>query len=222
MGKKKLQRFQEVASYPHVFHLAFEQLHEGLSLKGKWKHDFFGNTNPIIIELGCGKGEYTVGLAQKHLHKNFIGVDIKGNRLWRGAKTSLENKMGNVAFVRTRIDFIESCFNCAEVNEIWITFPDPQPQKSRTRKRLTSPMFLNRYKKILEPGGIIHLKTDNKPLWDYTLEVIKENNYELISSTDDLYASVSDELKEAASIQTFYEKLFSKQGFKICYLSFRF
>lgn len=221
MGKKKLQRFAEVSAFPHLFEFGFEHINEGLKIKGKWAADFFKNSNPIVVELGCGKGEYTVGLAQKYPDKNFIGVDIKGNRIWRGAKTALENKMNNVAFLRTRIDFIESCFSKDEVNEIWITFPDPQPQLSRERKRLTSPKFLDHYKNILKPGGIIHLKTDNQPLWEYTLEVIKENKYELLVSTNDLYASVSPELADAASIQTFYEDLFSKQGFKICYLSFR-
>jgi tRNA (guanine-N7-)-methyltransferase len=222
MGKRKLERFAEVAAFPHVFHLSFEQVKEGLKLKGKWNADFFKNNNPIVLELGCGKGEYTVGLAQKYPHLNFIGVDIKGNRLWRGAKIALENKMTNVAFLRTRIDFIEACFAQNEVSEIWITFPDPQPQKTRARQRLTSPLFLDRYKKIIKPGSIIHLKTDNKPLWEYTLEMIKENKCELLIATDDLYASVSPELTEAASIQTFYENLFSKQGFKICYLKFKF
>ena len=222
MGKKKLQRFAEVAAFSHVFSLGFEEIKEGLKLKGNWNSTFFKNQNPIVLELGCGKGEYSVGLAERFPSKNFVGVDIKGNRIWRGAKTSLENKMTNVAFVRTRIDFIESCFAANEVGEIWITFPDPQPQESRERKRLTSPQFLNRYKNILVPGGIIHLKTDSKPLWEYTLDVIKENNYQLLVSTDNLYSTVSPEVQEAAAIQTFYENLFSKQGFKICYLRFRF
>jgi len=221
MGKNKLQRFAEVASFPHVFYLGHEQLNVGLQLKGKWRSTFFKNNNAIVLELGCGKGEYTVGLAERHSNQNFIGVDIKGNRIWRGAKTSFENKMNNVAFVRTRVDFIESCFEKNEVNEIWITFPDPQPQKTRIRKRLTSPLFLNRYKNILKADGVIHLKTDCKPLWEYTLEVIKESKHELLLATDDLYASVLSELAEAASIQTFYEDLFSKKGFKICYLKFK-
>ncbi|MBI2269509.1 MAG: tRNA (guanosine(46)-N7)-methyltransferase TrmB [Bacteroidetes bacterium] len=222
MGKKKLQRFAEVAAFPHVFEFGFPQIKEGFRLKGKWSTDFFKNDQPIVVELGCGKGEYTVGLAQKYPARNFIGVDIKGNRIWRGAKTVLENKINNAAFLRTRIDFIESCFKQDEVSEIWITFPDPQPQLSRERKRLTSPKFLDRYKNVLKPGGIIHLKTDNKSLWEYTLEVIRENKYQLLVSTSDLYSSGSPELVDAASIQTFYENLFSKQGFKICYLSFRF
>lgn len=221
MGKKKLERFAEVAGFPHVFEFGFQQIKDGLKLKGKWGSDFFKNDNPIVVELGCGKGEYTVGLAQKYPGLNLIGVDIKGNRIWRGAKTALENKMNNVAFLRTRIDFIESCFTMNEVSEIWITFPDPQPQLSRERKRLTSPKFLDRYKNILKPGGVIHLKTDNQPLWEYTLDVIKENKYQLLVSTNDLYSTVSAEFTEAASIQTFYENLFSKQGFKICYLSFK-
>lgn len=226
MGKKKLQRFAEVSTFPNVFYLSYEQSLQGLPLKGKWHNEFFKNDKPIVLELGCGKGEYTVGLAKRYPEKNFIGVDIKGNRIWMGAKQAVEEKMPNVAFIRTRIDFIEACFEANEVSEIWITFPDPQPQRTRERKRLTSPMFLNRYKKLLKPDGIIHLKTDNFPFYEYTLQVIKENNYELIEHTDDLYGkqeirSFGDDLGEVGAIKTYYEKKFSAMGFKICYLRFR-
>lgn len=226
MGKKKLQRFAEVSTFHNVFYLSYEQSLIGLPLKGKWHNEFFKNDNPIVLELGCGKGEYTVGLAQRYPQKNFIGVDIKGNRIWMGAKQAVEEKMPNVAFIRTRIDFIEACFAKGEVSEIWITFPDPQPQRPRERKRLTSPMFLDRYKNLLKPGGIVHLKTDNFPFYEYTLQVIKENNYELLEHTDDLYGkqeirSFGDDLGEVGAIKTYYEKKFSAMGFKICYLRFR-
>jgi len=192
-----------------------------LLLKGKWNKEFFKNNNPIVLELGCGKGEYTVGLAQRYPEKNFVGVDIKGNRIWTGAKTAIEKNMNNVAFIRTRIDFIEACFAEHEVDEIWITFPDPQPQKTRERNRLTNPMFISRYKRILKTEGIIHLKTDNKPFYDYTLEVIAEQKLKLLDNTDNLYAETSQRDEALTSIKTYYEKKFSDLGFKICYLKFR-
>lgn len=226
MGKKKLQRFAEVATFPNVFHMHYQESLEGFRLKGKWNAEYFHNDHPIVLELGCGKGEYTVGLARRYPGKNFIGMDIKGNRIWKGAKEALDSKLSNVAFLRTRIDFIEACYAPNEVSEIWITFPDPQPQTTRERKRLTSPMFLDRYKNILKPGGIIHLKTDNFPLYEYTLKVIRENNYELIEHTDDLYGkneikSFGDDLGEVGAIKTYYEKKFSDLGFKINYIRFR-
>ena len=226
MGKKKLQRFAEVATFPNVFHLSYEESLKGFKLKGKWNSEFFKNEHPIVLELGCGKGEYTVGLAQRFPDKNFIGIDIKGNRIWMGAKEALDENMSNAAFLRTRIDFIEAAFAKDEVSEIWITFPDPQPQKTRERKRLTSPQFLERYKNLLKPDGLIHLKTDSFPLYEYTLEVIRKNSYELIEHTDDLYGkreiiSFGDDLGEVGAIKTYYEKKFSALGFKICYLRFR-
>ena len=221
MAKRKLKKFAEVASFSNTVALLYEDIQKGLPQKGKWHSDFFKNNNPLVLELGCGKGEYTVGLAKKYPNKNFIGMDIKGNRLWTGAKFADENKMNNVGFVRTRIDFIEACYAKDEVNEIWITFPDPQPQTPRERKRLTNQRFLNRYKNLIKPDGIIHLKTDSKPLWEYTLEVIKEHKYQLICATDNLYKETASEFSDAASIQTHYETLFRAKGFDICYLQFR-
>ena len=189
-------------------------------LKGKWHSVFFKNENPIVIELGCGRGEYTVNLAEKFPQKNFIGIDWKGARLWRGAKTSHVNEMTNVAFLRIQILNILSFFSANEVGEIWITFPDPQPQFSRVRKRLTSPRFMNMYKQILCEDGIIHLKTDNKGFYDYTLEEVIKNKYRKIYSTDDLYHS--DFENEILSIKTTYENIFLEQGSKICYLKFSF
>ncbi|CAN5539469.1 tRNA (guanosine(46)-N7)-methyltransferase TrmB [soil metagenome] len=187
-------------------------------LKGKWHSDFFKNQNPIVLELGCGRGEYTVSLAEKFPEKNFVGVDWKGARLWRGAKTALDNKMPNVAFLRIMIQNILNFFSHDEVSEIWITFPDPQPQPSRERKRLTSLRFLKMYNQLLLPGGIIHLKTDNKAFYDFTLEVIGENKFKNIYATDDLYHSDAD--NEILGIKTTYENMFLEQGMKICYLKF--
>lgn len=220
MAKTKLERFAEIETFPNVFHLTYRELDKPFVMKGKW-NTYFKNDHPIVLELGCGKGEYTVGLSEKFPDKNFIGVDVKGNRIWIGAKHALENKIPNAAFLRTRIDFIETCFDKDEVSEIWITFPDPQPQKPRERQRLTSPNFLNRYKNLLQPGGIIHLKTDSFPLYEYTHEVIKQHNYKLIDATPDLYSEPGKH-REASLIKTYYENKFTEMGFKICYLKFKF
>jgi tRNA (guanine-N7-)-methyltransferase len=221
MAKRKLKKFAEVSSFDNCFFLSFEQSREeGLPLKGKWHKEFFKNDNPIVLELGCGKGEYTVGLAKRYPDKNFIGVDIKGNRIWTGAREAVDSKMNNVAFVRTRIDFIEACFAKDEVSEIWITFPDPQPQKTRERKRLTNMMFINRYRNVLKKGGVVNLKTDNEPFYDFSREVIKENNLQELDATNDLYANAGLRDEALTSIKTHYEKLFSEKGFKICYLKY--
>lgn len=222
MAKRKAKKFAEVNSFNNCFFLSFEESRaEGLPLKGKWNKDYFKNNNPIVLELGCGKGEYTVGLAQRYPDINFIGVDIKGNRIWTGARTATDNKMNNVAFIRTRIDFIDTCFSSNEVNEIWITFPDPQPQKSRIRNRLTNMIFINRYKKILENNGIVNLKTDSEPFYDFTREMIAENKLEELDATNDLYSNTTKRDESLTSIKTYYEKKFSDKGFKICYLKFR-
>lgn len=222
MAKRKAKKFAEVNSFNNCFFLSFEESRaEGLPLKGKWNKDYFKNNNPIVLELGCGKGEYTVGLAQRYPDVNFIGVDIKGNRIWTGARTATDNKMNNVAFIRTRIDFIDTCFSSNEVNEIWITFPDPQPQKSRIRNRLTNMIFINRYKKILENNGIVNLKTDSEPFYDFTREVIAENKLEELDATNDLYSNNMKRDESLTTIKTYYEKKFSDKGFKICYLKFR-
>ena len=187
-------------------------------IKGRWNQDLFKNGNPITLELGCGKGEYTVGLANNFPHDNFIGIDIKGARMWRGAKTANEQKLPNVAFLRTRIEFINSFFSSDEVDEIWITFPDPHPGGRNSNKRLTSPWFLNSYRLFLKDKGLIHLKTDNKELYDFTCKVLSHNNVETIISTDDLYTEKIDNI---LSIRTHYEKIFLDAGLKINYLSFR-
>ncbi|MES2286773.1 MAG: tRNA (guanosine(46)-N7)-methyltransferase TrmB [Bacteroidota bacterium] len=222
MAKRKAKKFAEVNSFDNCFFLSFEESRaEGLPLKGSWNKNYFKNNNPIVLELGCGKGEYTVGLAQRYPDINFIGVDIKGNRIWTGARTATDNKMNNVAFIRTRIDFIDTCFSSNEVKEIWITFPDPQPQKSRIRNRLTNMIFIDRYKKILENNGIVNLKTDSEPFYDFTREVIAENKLEELDATNDLYSNTEKRDESLTSIKTYYEKKFSDKGFKICYLKFR-
>lgn len=217
--KRKLARFAENETFPHLFQPKMFPPADH-ALKGKWHSDFFRNEHPIVLELGCGRGEYTVNLAERFPEKNFIGIDWKGARLWRGAKTSLENKMPNVAFLRIQIQNILNFFSKDEVSEIWITFPDPQPQQSRERKRLTSPRFLNMYKQFLAPGGIIHLKTDNAPLYEYTLDVLQSHHYNKRYATNDLYHS--DASDEILGIKTTYEKMFLDQGLKICYLKFSF
>lgn len=228
MSKGKLEKFAEIGTFPNVFQLPYLHSSDDFELKGKWREEYFKNNNPLVLELGCGKGEYTVGLAGKFPDKNFIGVDIKGARLWRGSKTAFDNKMDNVAFVRTRIDHIEKVFAPGEVDEIWVTFPDPQPQKTRERKRLTSPVFLKRYSNILKQGGIVNLKTDNFPLYEYSKEVAQGLKLELLAATDDLYKSIdkSDDAyitknSELLQIKTYYEKMFLEQGLKINYLSFK-
>jgi len=180
MGKNKLAKFDDMADYPHVFQYPYARLQEiGFEQKGRWNERFFGNTNPLVLELGCGKGEYTVGLARLFPDKNFIGIDIKGARMWNGAKESLEAGMKNVAFLRTRIDCLTAFFARREVDEIWLTFPDPQPKYAR--RRLTSPPFLARYAQVLKPQGIIHLKTDSLALHQYTLAMARSNNLPVLA-----------------------------------------
>ena len=218
MGKNKLERFEENLTFPNLFQVSYEFLQQNtFHLRGKWNTDFFKNDNPIVLELGCGKGEYTVNLAKKYPNKNFIGIDIKGARLWRGCKTSNEDKMTNVAFLRTRIQLIEQFFAQNEVSEIWITFPDPQLKKPN--KRLTCERFLSYYKNIAKPNTVIHLKPDSYELYDYTLnEVIPQGNYKVLFNTDDLYSS--DFQDDVKSVRTFYEQMFLNEGKKITYLQF--
>jgi tRNA (guanine-N7-)-methyltransferase len=219
VGKNKLARWTELGSYDNVIQPEIEDVSgKDHPIKGRWNQDLFKNGNPITIELGCGKGEYTVGLANNFPQNNFIGIDIKGARMWRGAKTANEQKLPNVAFLRTRIEFINSFFSSDEVDEIWITFPDPHPGGRNSNKRLTSPWFLNSYRLFLKDKGIIHLKTDNKELYDFTCKVLSHNNVETIISTNDLYTEKIDNI---LSIRTHYEKIFLDAGLKINYLSFR-
>jgi tRNA (guanine-N7-)-methyltransferase len=219
VGKNKLARWTELGSYDNVIQPEIEDVSgKDHPIKGRWNQDLFKNGNPITIELGCGKGEYTVGLANNFPQNNFIGIDIKGARMWRGAKTANEQKLPNVAFLRTRIEFINSFFSSDEVDEIWITFPDPHPGGRNSNKRLTSPWFLNSYRLFLKDKGLIHLKTDNKELYDFTCKVLSHNNVETIISTNDLYTEKIDNI---LSIRTHYEKIFLDAGLKINFLSFR-
>jgi tRNA (guanine-N7-)-methyltransferase len=219
VGKNKLARWTELGSYDNVIQPEIEDVSgKDHPIKGRWNQYLFKNGNPITLELGCGKGEYTVGLANNFPHDNFIGIDIKGARMWRGAKTANEQKLPNVAFLRTRIEFINSFFSTDEVDEIWITFPDPHLGGRNSNKRLTSPWFLNSYRLFLKDKGLIHLKTDNKELYDFTCKVLSHNNVETIISTNDLYTEKIDNI---LSIRTHYEKIFLDAGLKINYLSFR-
>ena len=219
MGKGKLHKFQEIETFSHVIEPEVkEHITHSHSLKGEWNNKFFKNQNPIVLELGCGKGEYSVGLAKHFPNKNFIGVDIKGARIWRGAKTSFEEKITNIAFLRTRIELINSFFDTNEVDEIWITFPDPQMKKRRTKKRLTSSGFLTQYQKLLKNRGIVHLKTDSTFLYEYTNEVVKLNDLQIIRKTSDLYSE--NWTDKILSIQTHYEKLHIDEGDLINYISF--
>ena len=217
MGKHKLARFAENLTFPNLFQVSFEQLEQsGFEWRGRWS-EYFGNPGPIVLELGCGKGEYTLALARNNPQCNHIGIDIKGARLWRGAKTSNEEQMRNVAFLRTRIEMIQSFFAPQEVSELWITFPDPQPKKPM--KRLTSPRFLERYRPLLRPGAPIHLKTDSRELYDYTLdEVLHPSGHPVAFATPDLYASGYGGM--ATAVQTFYESMFLKEGKPITYIQF--
>ena len=220
MGKNKIRRFAENETFSCLVQPPFEDIfHKDYALKGCWREDFFRNDRPICLELGCGRGEYTVALGQRHPETNYIGVDIKGARMWRGAKTAIEYNLGNVGFLRTRIEFIDSFFALGEVDEIWITFPDPQLKKGREKKRLTSPVFLALYAKFLRPDGVIHLKTDSQYLHEYTKAVITENNLPVEECNTDIYGTgLAD---ETLSVKTAYESRYLSEGLPITYIRFR-
>jgi tRNA (guanine-N7-)-methyltransferase len=215
LGKDKLRRFAEIETFANVF-----QLEEGKPLKGNWAKENFKNDNPVVLELACGKGEYTVNLAKLFPEKNFIGVDYKGNRIWRGAKTAIEEGIDNVAFLRIQIENMLEYFAEGEIDEIWITFPDPQPQDSREKKRLTFPAFLNRYKAVLKSGGCVNLKTDNDGLYAYTCEKVAELNLKVHKNTDHLYTS--NLVDDVLSIKTYYEKKYLLHDKNINYIKFSF
>ncbi len=213
MGKDKLRKFLDINTFENVF-----QLDQGIALKGVWAKTYFQNNKPIVLELACGKGEYTINLGRMFPEKNFIGLDIKGNRLWHGAKAALENGMKNVVFLRIAIEDIAHFFGENEVSEIWITFADPQQQISRARKRLTHPEFLAKYKTFLKQGAKINLKTDNDGLYAFTKEVISELNLEIHKDTNHLYQS--DLVDEVLAIKTHYEKIYLKNDKNINYIQF--
>ena len=219
MGKDKLRRFAENLTFERLIQPSFEDIfHKDHPLKGRWHSDFFHNENPIVLELGCGKGEYTVALAERNPQCNYIGVDIKGARMWRGAKTATDNEMPNVGFVRTRIEFIDSFFAEGEVEEIWITFPDPQLKTRRAKKRLTSPLFLERYARMLKPEGAINLKTDSQHLYNYTNAVIEHYGLPCEVSNNDIYGTGYAD--EVLSVKTAYEQMFLERGLPITYTRF--
>ncbi len=225
--RNKLQKFSELLTFRNVVE-NFDPKNPGLTgengapvvLKGKWAKDFFGNDHPITLELACGRGEYSLGLARKYPDRNFLGVDIKGARIWKGASIALKEEIRNVGFLRTRIEQISLFFEPGEIAEIWITFPDPFLRKSKANRRLTSPFFLNQYQKILKEGGLIHLKTDEIRLYEFTLEVLNENkNYEICHQIEDIYAKplVNEELE----LKTYYENMHLKAGKTIKYIQFK-
>lgn len=221
-SKNKLKRFRENETFANVVQPTREQvLTNSLQLKGNWRQQFFKNDNPIILELGCGKGEYSVHLAQKYPEKNFLGIDIKGARFWRGAKIALEENLTNVGFLRTQIELVDQIFSENEIDEIWITFPDPQIKYKRTKHRLTNLKFLDKYRKILKPQGCVHLKTDSEFMHGYTLGLLHALGETVEYAHHDVYGSQGAPLAVTA-VQTFYEKQYLEMGKKITYLRFKF
>lgn len=221
MGKGKLAKFAEMKTFKNVFQYPFPVISDvPFDMKGHWREQYFHNSNPIVLELGCGKGEYTVGLAKLFPQTNFIGVDIKGARMWTGAKLALEQNLPNVAFLRTNIEIIDRFFDKDEVQEIWLTFSDPQPKNAR--KRLTSTSFLERYRRFLVDGGIVHLKTDSNFLFTYTKYVVENNHLPLDFTAEDLYHNTPDVLQGSPllTIQTYYERMWMERGLNIRYMRF--
>lgn len=221
MGKDKIRRFEENKTFDNVVQPTREETINAFHLKGKWREKFFQNDHPIVLELGCGKGEYTVAMARRDANRNFIGVDIKGARFWRGAKTAIEEGLNNVGFIRTQIELIDHLFEQNEVDEIWITFPDPQIKFRRTKHRLTHPDFLNRYAKILKPEGTVNLKTDSEFLHGYTHGVIQLLGHKVLKSSHDVYHPDHADIPAIVTeVQTFYESKFLQENKKITYISF--
>jgi len=226
MGKNKLKKFSDLRSIPNVYenfnpedHYLTNGEDEKVEMKGKWRSDFFKNENPIVLELACGKGEYSIGLAQMYPHKNFIGVDIKGARIWNGANQAIEENLNNVAFLRTRIELITDYFEKNEIDEIWIIFPDPFLKKSKSNRRLTSNAFINKYREILKPSGLIHLKTDSPQLYDFTLETISKDDKCVINYQNDNIYAIDLAYKELI-IKTYYEKSHLEDGRTIKYVQY--
>ena len=219
-SKNKLKRFKENETFNNVFQPKRSVLNNDLfDMKGNWKKKYFKNSNPLILELGCGKGEYTIGLAEKFPDKNFIGVDIKGARMWRGARTATDNMMKNVGFLRTQIELIDHCFSKGEVSEIWITFPDPQIKYRRRKKRLTSPSMLDKYRSILSDDALLHLKTDSQFLYGYTLGILEGLGCKILDTSYDIDRQKPDD--ELLKIRTNYEGIFREKGLLITYIKFQ-
>ena len=218
-SKNKLKRFKENETFKNVIQPTREEVVASFNLKGKW-HYFFENKNPIVVELGCGKGEYTIALAKKNPEKNFIGIDIKGARFWRGAKTAIAQNLSNVAFVRTQIELVDFIFARDEVSEIWITFPDPQIKYKRTKHRMTNSDFLKKYHRILVENGVINLKTDSEFMHGYTLGLLHGEGHEILYSNHDIYKNEGAP-KEVTETQTFYENQYLEKGKPITYIQFK-
>jgi tRNA (guanine-N7-)-methyltransferase len=218
--KNKHRKFAEINTFPNVIQPEYRFPIPDHHLKGKWNQRFFFNDNPVVLEIGCGKGEYTIGLAKAFPQYNFIGIDIKGNRLWTGAREAMEQALANVGFLRIQAEHLNGFFDRDEVSGIWITFPDPQPNKPKVKKRLTSERFLNIYSKFLKPDAPIFLKTDNRSFYDFTLDVIHEGKHNLKLATHDLYGKPEGVDPLVLSIKTYYESLFLVKGDKICFLEF--
>lgn len=218
-SKNKLKRFNENETFNNVVQPTREEMVAGFAHKGKW-NEFFKNDNPITLELGCGKGEYTIALARKYPDRNFIGIDIKGARFWRGAKTAVEENLPNVAFLRTQIELVDYAFAKAEIAAIWITFPDPQIKYKRTKHRMTNPVFLDKYRHILQPDGLMHLKTDSEYMHGYTLGILQGLGEEILYAHHDIYTN-TEAPEEVVGTQTFYEKQYLEVGKAITYIKFR-
>lgn len=220
-SKNKLRRFRENETFANVFQPSRPDLVDGeYKMKGQWNKTFFKNDNPLILELGCGKGEYTVGLAKRYPNKNFIGIDIKGARFWRGAKTAIEENLPNAAFLRTQIELVEYAFAKNEIDEIWITFPDPQIKYKRTKHRMTNTAFLKRYKTILKPDGVVNLKTDSEFMHGYTLGLLHGEGHEVLYANHDVYRQEGSP-EEVTGIQTFYESQYLEKNKPITYIRFK-
>ena len=219
MGKGKLKKFAELDTFENTFQPSREEVVAGLPMKGKWKSEVFKNDAPLILELGCGRGEYSVALAERYPECNFVGIDLKGARIWEGAKKAVQNDLDNVRFLRVQIELIDQCFAENEVDEIWITFPDPQIKYKRTKHRMTNPWFLAKYRHILKPDGVVHLKTDSEFLYGYTGGLLEMGEGEVLYSSADIYrVQVRDEV---LNIKTYYEKMWLEEGKAITYTKFK-
>lgn len=217
MGKNKLERFEDIARFENV--LEYTDFEDQPTPKGKWRKEIFRNNHPVVLELACGKGEYTLFLAEQFPERNYIGIDLKGNRIWKGAKYALNQEMENVRFIRMLIDHLPDYFEQGEVDELWITFPDPYTRGSRSKQRLTSPKFLEIYRNVLKKGGLIHLKTDSDLLYNFTLETITKEGCELLRKVDDIYSEAPYD--PLLTNKTFYEKKHLEEGKTIHYICFQ-
>lgn len=219
VGKNKLLHFEENKTFSNVYQPSFEDIRKGYKYRGRWSEEVFKNDRPLILELGCGKGEYTVGLARNYPDKNYIGIDKKGARIWRGAKTALDEHIQNAVFLRIKLEQLLFCFGPAEVDEVWIAFPEPVPKHRRVKRRITSLSFLETYRKIVKPGGVVHLKTDNEAFFKFSLESLQKAGLEIIVREDDLYNSTFS--GDVTGIRTYYERKHLEEGARIKYIQFQ-